>query len=262
MFDKIQIDDFYQGGFCGNNIDGICHKKALPFLSVVQAVEGSYDIILNGGPQFNTGDGGFFIAPANATQVITHNTDKKTGLMNARWVLLKVKVDDSYLMDNILDFPVILPEDKKIELNSVFDEVFDGSATTCDKYIAYYKIVKILLSVATQNESHIDSRLLKSFLYIKNNYSKNISVSDLSKNSNMSEANFYKFFKKHTGYSPIKYLNDYRLSLASSMLLSTDNSIQSISEDVGIPDSVYFYKLFKRNYQMPPSEYRRVYRSR
>lgn len=262
MFNKIQIEFNNQAGFSSKTVDGIRHKKTLPFLSVVQAVEGSYDISLNGKDTRNTGEGGFFIAPSNVMQTITHNTNKSTGVMTARWVFLNVKVNGFYYIDSLLDFPVILPESKRAELNAAFDEIFRENVSVCDRYIVYYKIIKILISVSNPKNNGENSECFKALEYIKENYQRPITVSELSANANMSEASFYRLFKKQVGNSPIKYLNNYRLSLAADMLVNTELSVQAISEDVGIPDPVYFNKLFKRNYQMPPSKYRKVYSGR
>ncbi|MBQ3824058.1 MAG: hypothetical protein II808_02495, partial [Clostridia bacterium] len=95
MFDKIEIEYFDKSGFSSDNVEGIRHSKALPFLSIVQAVEGHYGISLNGGREYDTGEGGFFIAPTNAAQTITHHVDEKTGTMTARWVFMNVRLDGS-----------------------------------------------------------------------------------------------------------------------------------------------------------------------
>ena len=137
-----------------------------------------------------------------------------------------------------------------------------GAIAFFGAYIVYYKIIKILISVSNPKNNGENSECFKALEYIKENYQRPITVSELSANANMSEASFYRLFKKQVGNSPIKYLNNYRLSLAADMLVNTELSVQAISEDVGIPDPVYFNKLFKRNYQMPPSKYRKVYSGR
>ena len=68
---KLDLEYFYKSGFTSDSFDGIRHIKTLPYLSVVQATEGSYDIQLGNGAHFNTGDSGFFIAPSHIQQVIT-----------------------------------------------------------------------------------------------------------------------------------------------------------------------------------------------
>ena len=61
-------------------------EKSLPVLSVVQAIEGSYQISLDGGPACSTGEMGAFIAPAETLQSITHHVNPQTGQMRAHWV--------------------------------------------------------------------------------------------------------------------------------------------------------------------------------
>jgi YesN/AraC family two-component response regulator len=54
------------------------------------------------------------------------------------------------------------------------------------------------------------------------------------------------------------YLNQYRMNQAKTLLATTDEKVASISKEVGIVDSTYFSKLFKRLEGMSPLEYRNV----
>jgi len=74
----------------------------------------------------------------------------------------------------------------------------------------------------------------------------------------ISESNLYAVFKKATGSSPVKYLNQYRLSIACELLQKTDYSIKEIAEKVGIPDQFYFSKLFKSKCSISPQQYRQT----
>ena len=137
---KINIEYAHKSGFSSSTCDGSCHSKVLPYLSVVQAVEGSYDIQLDNGVTHNTGSGGFFIAPSNVYQRIVHNTDRSTKNMICRWVFIKVKINDIYNFDEKFSFPTVLPEDVVAEMNSVFDGLFCAD-NAFDEYIYYYQIV-------------------------------------------------------------------------------------------------------------------------
>ena len=91
---NLQIEFIGKNGFVSNNMDNIRHIKSLPFMSIVQAVKGSYDFALGDSPLNNTGDGGFFIAPANLKQTIIHhnNFENKGGFtMNDIFVRKKVR---------------------------------------------------------------------------------------------------------------------------------------------------------------------------
>ena len=87
---KIHIEYAHKSGVSSATCNGSCHTKVLPYLSVVQAVEGSYDIQLDNGKTYNTGNGGFFIAPSNVQQRIVHNVNPTSKKMVCRWRRLQL----------------------------------------------------------------------------------------------------------------------------------------------------------------------------
>lgn len=74
---------------------------------------------------------------------------------------------------------------------------------------------------------------------------------------NMSESNLYAVFRKTVGTSPIKYLNDYRPTVAGKLIWQTNESICAISEIAGIKDQFYFSRLFKAKYTVSPQSCRK-----
>lgn len=79
FYDKSEL--FLEKSKLENNL--IVHKKSLPYLSIVQSVEGSYGICIDSSKQFNTGRMGVFIAPPHKLQIITHYPDEHTQIMRA-----------------------------------------------------------------------------------------------------------------------------------------------------------------------------------
>lgn len=65
-----------------------------------------------------------------------------------------------------------------------------------------------------------------------------------------------KLFKAHCESSFNDYLNAVRLEKAKELLLQTDEPVQSISEQVGIFNTTYFYTLFKKYNHQSPAQYR------
>ena len=258
QIEKIVIEYAKKDGFTSALCDGVCHTKVLPYLSVVQAVEGSYDIQLDNGTTYNTGNGGFFIAPSNVQQRIIHNTDPESKKMICRWIFVKIKINDIYSFDEKFDFPTILPQNIKSEMNTVFDELF-CSDNAFDEYICYYKIVKLLSLVAKEKEQRLPLYIEEALRYIKDNYREKISVEDIAAQAQLSSSHLFAVFKKQFGVSPISFLNSYRMSIATEQLQGTTKSINQISSEVGVDDSIYFNKIFKKYYQMSPTEYRNCY---
>ena len=255
---KIHIEYAHKSGFSSATCNGSCHTKVLPYLSVVQAVEGSYDIQLDNGKTYNTGNGGFFIAPANVQQRIVHNVSPTSKKMVCRWIFIKIKINDIYSFDEKFSFPTILPENLKAEMNAVFDRLF-CSDNSFDEYVCYYQIIKLLSLVANEKEQQLPLYIEKALHYIKENYREKISVEDIAAQAQLSSSHLFAVFKKQFGVSPISFLNSYRMSIATEQLQGTTKSINQISSEVGIDDSIYFNKMFKKHYQMSPTENRNCY---
>lgn len=255
------IKAWNKGSFHSDSIENVTHVKILPYLSIVQSVEGSYDIALGDGKQMQTGEGGFFIAPSGVQQHIVHHVSKESNGMSCRWIFLDVEINKVFSLDSLYQFPVVIGDGIKEELNTLFDRLF-ATDDVWENYSDCYQLLGLLLQTATPIRNELQSGIQKAIAYVAEHYSEQITVAKLASVSNMSESNFYAVFKKQVGASPIAYLNRYRLSAAADKLAMTEDTVNEISYSVGITDPLYFRKLFKRAYGASPKEYRLLYKSK
>lgn len=93
--------------------------------------------------------------------------------------------------------------------------------------------------------------------YIADNYQENISIEDISSHCFYSKSYFMKFFKDTMGISFVQYLNDYRLEIASKMLLNTSDNVIDIAINTGFDNLSYFNRCFKKKYGVTPGKYRK-----
>jgi AraC-like DNA-binding protein len=93
--------------------------------------------------------------------------------------------------------------------------------------------------------------------YINLHLGDHISNEDLSANANMSISHLAKVFKKETGVTMTEYIALLRCKKAANLLKKTNLPIQEISSYVGYSDNNYFVKVFRKNYGMTPTEFRR-----
>jgi AraC-like DNA-binding protein len=61
--------------------------------------------------------------------------------------------------------------------------------------------------------------------------------------------------KSVTGCTPGDYIRMHRLKKAETMLLARIYSISEVSDRCGFGDAKYFREVFKKYYNMSPSEY-------
>jgi signal transduction histidine kinase/DNA-binding response OmpR family regulator/ligand-binding sensor domain-containing protein len=84
-------------------------------------------------------------------------------------------------------------------------------------------------------------------------------VEDLARELAMSRSVFFKKLKSLTGLAPIEFIRDIRIKKAAQLLQTEEYNITEISEMVGINDSRYFSKCFKKIHGIPPSDYREAF---
>ena len=64
-------------------------------------------------------------------------------------------------------------------------------------------------------------------------------------------------FHKETGLTLTEYVNQKRVEHGVFLLNTTKMQIQMIAQQCGIPDINYFTRIFKKQYGITPSEYRK-----
>ena len=173
-----------------------------------------------------------------------------------RALIMNMEINHAVRAENAFEFPKRLTKESQAELCPLLNKVF-AADNPFDRMSVAYKIAKSLIASATEREGFSNVSVCNALEYIRNNYKNRITISDLAELLRMSESNVYSSFKKQYGMSPIAYLNDYRLYVASELLSNTSYSIENVATAVGMTDMRYFSKMFKRRYNLTPSTYRK-----
>ena len=113
-----------------------------------------------------------------------------------------------------------------------------------------------------QNEPHAiehgDDRISSVAEYLSIHYDQNDSVKALSQMCHLSESQLTRRFIKLFGLSPIAYKNKIRCHVGCELLYHTDLSLEEISLRLGFTSYTDFYRMFKKNFSLSPSEYRKT----
>lgn len=254
IISDIKIESLSANGF-SHSAEGIHQIKFLPFLSVVQATEGSYDIRIGNSPTFSTGENGIFIAPANALQEITHH-DGKEGNMQAHWVFIDAIVNGEYRFDEIFTFPVILDAAYNEEI-SMLTEKIRSPKNIFQKKQAAYRLLEILAAEGRERKNGLHPIHTKIETFVKSHFMEDIRAEDLAKHLFCSVPQVFRYTHKYFGLSPANYINGIRLQQAEIKLRTSNKTVTEIAFSCGFSDSAYFSKLFKKNYAQSPLRYRR-----
>jgi AraC-like DNA-binding protein len=241
------------GGFAGG-VSTEPEEKSLPMLSVVQSVRGSYRLSVDGFPEVETGDMGVFVAPRQVIQRLTH-VPAKDGIMEAQWVFLDVEINRLYKLDDLYDFPLILPKTYNGEIFSLIRGI-RAQSDFLSRLPALHRIVSILLECAIP-KSHIPEDVTRLRSYVENHYMNPITPDDLSRVFQCSRSAMYRRFKEYFGVSPSHYINSVRIRRAQFLLTETDRPVGEIAAAVGIPDVFYFSRLFRAATGETAGDYRK-----
>ncbi|KQS30658.1 hypothetical protein ASG33_09700 [Dyadobacter sp. Leaf189] len=82
-------------------------------------------------------------------------------------------------------------------------------------------------------------------------------VEELSDAMSMSRVYLYKKINSLTGKTPIEFIRIIRLRRAADLLEKSQLSVSEIAYQIGFNNPKYFARLFKEEYQVLPTEYRR-----
>jgi AraC-like DNA-binding protein len=92
--------------------------------------------------------------------------------------------------------------------------------------------------------------------FIRKNFARPLTLDDLARFGKMSKFAFTRKFKLQCGRTPMAELRLTRLEHARTLLLTTNLPVKAIAPAVGIGDEFQLAKLFRRHFNMAPSQLR------
>ena len=101
------------------------------------------------------------------------------------------------------------------------------------------------------------NRLAHVAQYIHKHLHRSLQIRELADEACMSEPSFYRTFKQTFGVTPVDYINQQRITLASRLLRTTNRCLGDISAECGFNNLTYFMKLFRREIGSSPTQYRK-----
>ncbi len=96
--------------------------------------------------------------------------------------------------------------------------------------------------------------------YMQTHLDSQITLEQLAQLICMQPNYFIRRFRATFGIPPLAYLGRLRLYKAMRLLASTDMPIDQVAKSVGMLDTSYFSRFFKKNCAVSPSEYRNAFR--
>lgn len=132
-------------------------------------------------------------------------------------------------------------------------------------YICQGLLLRIFFLLSTQYEFSLSKQLQKkmNFIlfeemteYMKQNLS-HMSLRCLCDKFHFQKDYFNRLLKAQTGLTYTEYLQHLRLQKAQILLSNTDLTVEEIAQAVGYHNKGYFYKIFAKQFQVTPAQFRK-----
>ena len=94
-------------------------------------------------------------------------------------------------------------------------------------------------------------------MFIDRNLGISLPNNFLADKIHMQTNHFIRYFKKHMGQTPQRYIMTKRMDMAKHLLLEEKLSVSEIAEKTGFCDTAHFSKSFKGFYSVTPAQYRK-----
>ena len=196
-------------------------------------------------------DGDIDNASATAAAFFDWMTDIGSDLMNMRLKILEFVLWSEHIAYE--------KGGMTYQLNSRADylpQVMEMAEPSAMKTWFLEKVKESCRNVLNKREEKSGSIIEMAKNYIKNNYHKDISLDDVSREVNISPYYFSKLFKETTGENFIEYLTNLRMDKAKELLETTECSMKEICVRTGYSDPNYFSRSFKKNVGVTPTVYK------
>ena len=218
--------------------------------------------VISGKLKINAGDKIFVLSEGNSLYVpggVTHGAEPENCVYQCSvfspTLLYSTPKIRGYIKSKIIS-PTFLEENHYVDL------LFNCLRQKNDGY--EFDVISSLNKIAHTSYKNQDDnltykkysaeRIKPSLVYIEENFSDEITLTELARQSSMSPNYFCKIFKEITGQTPIEYIATYRIDMACEMLLM-GKSVTETALDCGFNDLSYFIHIFKRNKGISPKKY-------
>ena len=171
-------------------------------------------------------------------------------------VLCSFRLDITQLIYTHLKKNEILAN--KLFQGKVSDFLLEQSSRSVEDFMIY---ISYLVDVSLDYMEFITSQksVVKTICeFIDQNYQENITRTNLAKIVYLSPDYIARIFKKETGNSLVNYIIKKRVEIAKDLLINTDLPVHLISDKVGYGNYSYFTKIFKKETNYTPVDYRKI----
>lgn len=237
-------------------------EEGYPNHQIIYCVRGSGRLLMDGKSyDINEGDG-FYLPPK-----FPHEYYPLSDIWETHWVTFEGREAANMMKYIKCTGPRVFKISDITSLDAVFKKMlylmktnYYYGAQQCSALL--YQLIIELNRVVNLNSGSVDNvklgQLVPVIDYIDKNFSKDISLAELSELIDLSPQYLCRLFKECLNIRPFEYLARKRIHQAKLLLLDDKLTISEIASSVGYNDCSYFCAVFKRHEMLSPAEFRNL----
>lgn len=146
--------------------------------------------------------------------------------------------------------------DERLEESRLYPENFNNIEKF---YRALQKVIIKAAKTISESSRQLPPFLYEAILYIKEHIREDISLQNIADYVFVSPSHLSRSFNNYMGKGISAYIMEERMKIAARLLCETEMTNAAVAAAVGIHSNSYFTRLFCEEYDMPPTEFRRLY---
>ena len=120
-----------------------------------------------------------------------------------------------------------------------------------------FKILSTSNKFSKMDSQKEQDRINRAISFIVVHLDEQLTVNRMAQECHMVPQAFCRWFRKHTGFSFITFLNKTRIESVCQQLLTTDRQVNSIAYDSGFENVSHFNRVFKKFIGLSPRQFRK-----
>ncbi|MBN8523846.1 MAG: helix-turn-helix transcriptional regulator [Planctomycetes bacterium] len=109
-----------------------------------------------------------------------------------------------------------------------------------------------------ENKHEEDDAILRTLRFIEDHLHQDIAIQTLAAQLEISTSYFFRVFRRRTGCTPQRYLQNRRIAVAAERLTGSSDSIEVIAEKCGFANRFHFSRIFARRKGIGPAAFRKA----
>lgn len=241
-----------------------CALHSHQFVEIAYVRAGSFIQNING-IEYNVSRGDIiFLNVGDSHEFEVTDPESEHEIINIMFMTNRIFDNDSFESGHALPFTIIRPQStERLKIENLI-MMIEQEYQTVDRFTDMIlknlamSLVAVLIRHSTVNpERRYNKEFERIISFVDNDFS-SACLEKTAAQFGYNSSYFSRFFEKNMGVNFSAYVAEKKINLSKDLLISTDDSIDTISYKCGFNSQSAFYRMFQKHTGMTPKKFRQL----